>query len=242
MDTVDVDEPGVAEQAGELGLVGEAVERRPGRQVGRRRRADLLDGVVEHAGQPGRGGHVPGGEGHLPAGRQHPGELGRRPLRPAEVRDGEVGDHRVERVVGEPEVLGVAVDELDPAGAASGPAPPSRGATSTPTAVASRAAAAAATYPGPLPTSSTRTPGPTAAASRSGSMTWLVSGSERPVVGGRPLLPAGGLERVEGIGIDLRYSSVTSRLGSVVDLDSRVAVSTAGRIGHVALLSAGAGA
>ena len=45
-----VNESGVAEQVCELGLVGEAVEGRPGREAGRRSGADLLDGVEEEPG------------------------------------------------------------------------------------------------------------------------------------------------------------------------------------------------
>ena len=52
-------------------------------------------------------------------------------------------------------------------------------AMSTPTTVAPRAAARAATKPGPVATSSTRVPAPTPAASRSGSASRVVIGPKK---------------------------------------------------------------
>ena len=112
--TSDVTQAGALEERGELGLVGEAEERRADRDVGGRLGARFVRRFEEDAEQAHPLGDVPGGERDLPTGREHARHLGSSVLRPPEMEDQEVPDHRVERAVGEWEALGARLHELEP--------------------------------------------------------------------------------------------------------------------------------
>ena len=68
----------------------------------------------QHAEQAHPLGDVPGGERDLPTRREHACHLGGSALRPPEMEDEEVADHRVEGAVGEWEALGARLHELEP--------------------------------------------------------------------------------------------------------------------------------
>jgi hypothetical protein len=118
------------------------------------------------------------------------------------VQDGEVGDHRAERVVGELEVLGVAVDELDLRVQRPGQRH-HRGCDVDP----DDSRVAVGRGRGDVPRSAAHVEHPQSGADLGGVQDRLDdlsgNGQQRPVIGRRPLLPAGGLERVESIRIDL---------------------------------------
>jgi hypothetical protein len=119
------------------------------------------------------------------------------------VQDGEVGDHHVERVVGELQVLGVAVDELDRRVQRPGQRH-HRGRDVHPDC----RRAAGERGGGDVTRPAAHVEYPASGADGGCIEEWLddLSGDrqQQPMIGGRPLLPAGGLERVEGIRIDLR--------------------------------------
>ena len=111
---LDVAQAGALEETGELGLVGEAEEGRADRDVRGRLGARFVRRFEEDAEQSHPLGDVPGGERDLPTGREHARHLGGGVLRPPEMEDEEVPDHRVEGAVGEWEALGARLHELEP--------------------------------------------------------------------------------------------------------------------------------
>lgn len=109
----DVLEAGVGEQAGELGVVGEAEERRARRYPGRSRGAGPDHGLGEQTGEPAPFGGVPHRERHTPSRHEHAERLDGGDLGTSEVQEHEVAGDRVERGVLERQPVGVTAPELD---------------------------------------------------------------------------------------------------------------------------------
>ena len=207
----DVLESLTAEEAGELLLVREPEEGRPGRDVLGRAGPRSRHRVEEHAKETRVLGQVPDRQRDAPAGGKYAGHLRGRPLRAAEVQHDEVPHHRVERPVGKRERLGVAHAKLDlrmePAGEGDHRlgdvhthhvgAPLGRSGRDVARAAGYVENAGAVTDPGGVEQGlhgPNRDP------------------AEEVLVAAGPCLPARRLERVEGVGVDGAVSS--SRAGS----------------------------
>jgi hypothetical protein len=133
--------------------------------------ADLLRCVEKNPDESGPCGEVPAGQ-RQPALAGQTRRIGYRLLRPAEVRQSQVADDRVEATIREGERLCVTLPEVGPRKAL--PGDPDRGsAMSTPTAVAPRSAACRE-MTRPQAMSRTRASGPASTESSSASLRRLV--------------------------------------------------------------------
>ena len=88
--------------------------RRPGREIRRRRRPGLADGVEHHAEVSVALGSVPDRGRHPAADREDPRELGGDALGAGQVEEEKPGDGSVEAPVLERQLLGVGLSEVDP--------------------------------------------------------------------------------------------------------------------------------
>ena len=156
-------------------VLREVEERRPLRNIARRRHLGVCDGADQGTEERRPLGSVPRRQRCTSARNEHTGQLPRGQLRHADVQDDEVAHRGVERSVRKWKLGGRALDEYSLGMAPRGELDHGRGDVD-PGRVRAACDRAAAASPGPVPTSSTRMPARTPAASINGSIACPVIG------------------------------------------------------------------